>query len=134
MFIKENVNPIKKVTSDCVIRAIARAESKHWLEVFDLLTELAREEYTVLNDKKLYGKYLDSEYERLEVKYTDSYGNKKRYTVKDVCNTSELFKGIYLVSIAGHLTCVINGNLHDIWDCSDKSAYKIWRVKWNEED
>ena len=40
MFTKTNANPKNKRTNDCVIRAIALAENKTWLEVFDELAEL----------------------------------------------------------------------------------------------
>lgn len=123
MFIKENVNPKNKKTGDCVLRAIAKAEDKTWIKVFDELTEIARSKFTVLNNKDAYEFYL-KKYPTIEVKYETSNG-RFRYTVKQVSE----FKGTYIVAVAGHLTCVIDGNIYDTWDCSKKSAYKIWRIK-----
>ncbi len=114
MFIKENINPNGKKTSDCVIRAIAKAENKTWLEVFDLLTNIARKDFSVLNDKQIYGKYL-SKYPNIDVMYIIN-NKKKRLTVKDVCN----LKGIYIISIANHLTVVIDGKYYDTWDCGSQ--------------
>lgn len=124
MFIKENINPKNKKAADCVIRAIAKAENKSWLEVFDLLTEISRKVYSVQNDKIVYAEYL-SNYQKIDVKYESSEGKKKRLTVKDICK----LEGTYIVSIANHLTVVIDGYYYDKWDCGNKSAYVIWKVK-----
>lgn len=123
MFVNENVNPKKHKVADCVVRAIAKAEGKSWLEIFDTLTDLARKEYSVLNDKKVYGKYL-SKYEKIPVMYED-HGRKFRYTVEMICG----WKGTYIVSIANHLTVVKDGKYYDIWDCGDRSSYIIWKVR-----
>lgn len=124
MFVKENLNPKEKKASDCAIRAIAKAEGKDWLTVYDELYELGRKMFDVPNSNKVIDKYL-SKYEKLDVKYEDEYGNMKRFTVKDCCD----FNGTLIVSVASHLTCVKNGNVFDTWDCSRKSAYKIWKIK-----
>lgn len=125
MFRYYNCNPSKKETSDCVIRAIATAEGKTWEEVFEILTDLARQRYTVLNDSEVYSDYLDSKYEKKPVMYPLKNGKKKRYTVKDVSK----WGGTYVVRIANHLTVVKDKTIFDIWDCSDKSSYKIWVIK-----
>jgi len=138
MFVKENVNPKNRLVGDCVIRAIAKAEDKPWLEVFDTLTEIARATFNVPSDKKVYKQYL-KKYDKIDVfKYVDggkvSVVNgvkkietkiKKRYTVDDVCK----MKGTYIISIAHHLTVASNGKLYDTWDCGNRCTYIIWKVK-----
>jgi len=124
MFIKENINPKGKKCGDCVIRAIAKAEQKSWMEIFEELTDIARKSYNVFNDPKVYSDYLKG-YETINVKYFNEFNDKKRYTVNEICN----WKGTYIISIANHLTTVIDGNIYDIWDCSQKSTYKIWKIK-----
>ena len=37
--------------------------------------------------------------------------------------------GVYLVRVEGHLTCVIDNNIIDIWDCRDKIVDLVWEVK-----
>lgn len=123
MFVKENINPKSKKRTDCVIRAIAKAEGKTWLEVYDELTEIGRKHYSVQNDPFIYGKYL-AKYPTIDVKY-EIDGKKKRYTVKDICR----FKGTFIIQIANHLTTVIDGKYYDNWDCGNKSAYRIWKLK-----
>ena len=125
MFIKENLNPKARKTGDCVIRAIAKAEGKSWLYVFDALTIIARNKYSIVNHKHTYEAYLDC-YKIVPCKIETAMGNVK-YTVKEFADTHPM--GTYLISIAGHMTVVIDGNIYDTWDCSNKKAYKIWEVK-----
>ena len=122
MFIKENVNP-KRKTSDCVIRAIAKVFNKDWIVVFDELVAIARRKFTIPSDKIVYEEYLKN-YTTINVK-TEDEGCRKRLTVADVC----CMRGAYIVSIANHMTVVIDGNIYDLWDCSNSSAYKIWKIK-----
>jgi len=123
MFIKENVNPKKKVTGDCVIRAISKAEGKEWLTVFDSLVAISREIFSVPNYKDTIVRYL-SKYPKIDVMHM--VGDKrKRYTVNDVSKWS----GTYLIDVANHMTMTCNGNNYDTWDCGNKCAYRIWKVK-----
>lgn len=121
-FKKHNFNP-KRKTTDCVIRAIVGATNKNWYDVFDKLVEIARSETATPTCKITYETYL-ADCETIPVMYIRYDGKKKRYTVKDVCNMT----GRYIVQVAGHLTPVINGVCYDLYDCTDRSAYKIWRV------
>lgn len=122
-FINENINPKKRKSGDCVIRAIAKAENKSWTDVFESLIEISREEYTVPNDSRVYDRYL-KDYSTINV-FKMVKGKKKRYRVSEIAE----FEGSYVVSIAGHMTAVVDGFIYDIWDCSDSCAYKIWKIR-----
>jgi hypothetical protein len=122
MYVKENVNPKKRVTGDCVIRAITKAENKQWLDVYDELSTIARKNYTLPNNKDSYNEYL-KKYEKINVYHTLK-GKKKRYTVKEVSE----WDGTYIISIANHMTMASNGNYYDLWDCGNRCAYVIWKV------
>ena len=127
VFQNVNINPKGIKTGDCVIRAIANAEGRSWYEVYDDLSKLAREICTSPCNRDCYDKYL-SKYPTVPAMFTNDYGVRKR-------KRPEVFRelghghGTYVVRLAGHLTCVRDGVTEDIWDCSSKSAYKIWRIK-----
>jgi len=123
-FVKENLNPRNRKTSDCVVRAIAKVEGKGWLEIFDALVEIGRKQFALPNSKEVYERYL-KKYKTIGVMYVREDGMKKRYTIADVCK----WRGTYVIAVAGHLASVVDGVLYDTWDCSHRSAYKIWRVK-----
>lgn len=38
-------------------------------------------------------------------------------------------KGRYILNMAGHLTCCIDGVIYDTWDCSQKCVYNAWKVQ-----
>lgn len=38
-------------------------------------------------------------------------------------------KGIYLIRISGHLTCLIDGILYDLWNCLDKPCSLAWEMR-----
>lgn len=123
MFRKENINPKGRKTGDCVVRAIAKAEAKSWIEIYDILVEMGRQLCSLPNNRDVYQEYL-KKYEKVDVFHLVN-GKKKRYTAKDVCQ----WDGAYIVGLANHLT-VIEGNcIVDTWDCGRKSAYTIWKVR-----
>ena len=37
--------------------------------------------------------------------------------------------GIFIVRVEGHLTCVIDNKIMDIWDCREKIVDLVWEVK-----
>lgn len=122
-FAYTNANPKGRKTSDCVVRAISIAENRPWLDVFDELTEIARNDFTLLNSPDCYKKYL-KKYPKVNVFFFDGDDKKKRFKVKDICR----MKGTFIVSVANHLTCVKDGKIHDTWDCGHKSVYEIWKA------
>lgn len=127
MYYKEvNVNPKKKRTGDCVIRAIANAEGIDWYDLYDELCRGARELASVPVWKETYEYYL-YRYPTVSAKYVDANGKTKRLRPRDF--KAHGLTGTYVVRLAHHLTCVRDGVVEDIWDCSDKSAYKIWKIK-----
>ena len=123
MFKEYNINPKKRKTSDCVIRAIATAFEISWDKVFDELVKIAKEKKVAQISKEAYEELLKG-YATIPVKYETPDG-KKRYKPKNIVK----WEGIYILCLAGHLTCVKNHMVYDTFDCSEKSCYKIWKVK-----
>lgn len=37
--------------------------------------------------------------------------------------------GRYILSMAGHWTCCVDGIIYDTWDCSDKCVYNAFEVR-----
>lgn len=117
-FYKYNENPKGKKTGDCVVRAIAYATNKIWLETFDGLAKIARENCDMMSCKGTYEKYLLQQgfIKQKMPKKADG----KRYTIKEFFDKYKFNKPV-IVSVASHLTCVDDNDLVDIWDCSFKS-------------
>lgn len=118
MYIKYNINPDKLSEPDCVCRAISLASGADYESV----------EYMLKSNGAMH----DCEdlclecYEKMlcEIGYPEIDAEDK--SVSDLCRIHSNDK--ILVRIEGHLTCCINGNCYDIWDCTDRKADKYWLV------
>lgn len=128
-FCQYNNNPSHKDgkrydKGDCVIRAFAMAADITWLEAFDLLVGNARKTYNVLNDKTNYEKvFKDFGFERKSVKVV---AGMKRMTLEDFCKKHK--KGHFIVSVANHLTAVVDGVCYDQWNPANKCVYTYYEL------
>ena len=115
-----NVNPLNKKELDCVCRAISLA---------------LNEDYYIIEDKlKLVGKLFECEalcmccYRFLldnvyDLQRIEDY---KGVTINEFINSFS--KGIYIIRVEGHLTCVIDSVCYDIWDCTNEIVDIVWKV------
>ena len=51
----------------------------------------------------------------------------KGMTVEEFANHFPI--GVFIVRVEGHLTCVIDNNIIDIWNCKDEIVDLVWEVK-----
>lgn len=114
-----NLNPYKKKTGDCVIRAIACALGIDWEEASDLLYSVAR---NIGCEMSCIGCY-SSLFRELRLKELPVQG-------KSVGDTADSFpENILLIRIQGHLTCARYGCIFDIWDCRNEIVDRAWLVE-----
>ena len=120
-----NNNPKGIKAGDCVVRSISLASEETWDNVYVGLCELGLKLKDMPNNKRVFEKYLQIKgYEKLKMpKHEDN----TRYNVKELAR--ELPHGNYIVSVANHLTCIIDGVIHDTWNCVHKSVGNYWKVK-----
>jgi hypothetical protein len=112
-----NANAKGRFTNDCVVRAISLAEDKTWNETYNELSEIAQINGIILDDVEFVEPFLDSRYKR--ACYRETY-------VGDFIEQHP--KGVYLITMNGHITCVIDGVLYDTFDCRDKIMWCAWTV------
>ena len=97
MFIELNSNPITARVGDCVIRAIAAAET----------------DLPISNT--VWGRYLnDRNYKYFSVPNTCPFC----YSVKDFCKDNP--NGTFVLGTGKHAICIIDGNYYDSWDSGDE--------------
>ena len=113
-----NANARGKFVNDCVIRAISVAEGKTWDETYEELSSIAQKKGIILDDVNFVEPLLDSRYKRecFEEKYVGEFAE-------------EHTKGIYLITMNGHITCCIDGIIYDTFDCRDRKMWCSWKVK-----
>lgn len=111
MYIYLNPNPKKRLVGDCVIRAIAIFQNRSWIEVFDDITNLARNMYDMPSSNEVWGRYLlNSGYAKKICK--DEY-NLNDFTFYHPC-------GNFIIGTGTHVVCVKNGDYYDTWDSGDE--------------
>lgn len=120
MFRYYNMNPLHRNVNDCSVRAIALAKEKSWDETYVELAEYARREGITFSEIEFINDYLNERYQSFEPPH-------KLYTLKDFLDLN--LKGRWLITMSGHITCVINGVCYDTFDCRDKVIWNIYKVK-----
>jgi hypothetical protein len=117
-----NANPKDYITSDCVYRALALALGKAWREVVMELAETAlttgRSPASVENMDAYLKKH------GFVKKPQPKHQSGKKYTGAEFCREH---KETVIMNIGGHhVTCSANGQIHDIWDCTNKCVGNYW--------
>lgn len=113
-----NANPLGKIQSDCVIRAISTVEGKTWDETYEELSDIAQEQGILLDDVNFVEPLLDSKYKRV------CHKNK---TVGEFAYENPYKK--YLITMPGHITACIYGVIYDTFDCRNRKMWCAWEVK-----
>lgn len=112
-----NVNPENNNIEDCTIRAISVAEGISWDEAYDNLSDSARDLGLMINSVEAIEEYLDERYLRVPF-YTK--------TVGEFINTHP--KGIYLITMPGHITVLKNGINYDTFNSANRIMWSAWKV------
>lgn len=105
---------------DCVIRAIAIATETDYKEVVEDTWEFTKKYGCPINWRKIWQLYLEKiGWEK--VKAPKFKGRKAR--------AKDLPKGRFIAQQATHLSAIVDGKPHDIWDTSDRMVYCYYRKK-----
>lgn len=115
-FIEYNNNPKNKKTCDCVVRALALATGRPYVDVYKELFEISLKTGYMLNEKRVEDKFLEQNgfVKHKQPRKSDN----TKYTIKEadkICTDR-----IIIVRCAGHLTCIKDGAVYDLWDCRSK--------------
>lgn len=113
-----NANPLGRFKSDCVVRAISKAEGQSWDKTYKKLSEIAQHQGNLIDDVEFVESYLDRRYKR-----ACHYSK----TVNEFLH--EFSEGTYLITMHGHITVVIDGVLYDTFDCRNRRMWCAWKVK-----
>ncbi len=118
MYKFHNNNSLGLFTDDCTIRAISTATNNTWNDTYEHLSNVARLNGTMMDDKDFIIDYLDSRYERvIDIPYL----------VGEVAGFYA--DNILLITMNGHITCSRYGTIYDSFDCRDRVAEYCWIVK-----
>lgn len=127
VYFQPNDKDIRDKVGDCQIRALAKVLDKTWLEVFDIITPICREQQVMdifscdLNKTKEALRILGLEYTGVSNKK-----GSKRPTVDSFAKTHKV--GRYIVSVAHHVVAVVDGKYYDTWDSGDCCLYGYYQL------
>lgn len=124
MWVRTNSNPKHKEVSDCVIRALVIALNARWLDIYDDLCELGRQEYNMPSADAVWGKYL---YMRGFEPFLLPNSCPKCLTIKQFCMIYP--RGRFIIGTGSHAVAVIDGDYYDSWDSGDQIPSFFWKIK-----
>ena len=121
-----NNNPKNRQVGDCVTRAISKALNQDYaVTILELAHFQAITGYPV-DEQGCYGEYL---------KYKDwvkckqpILPNGKKVRGKDFFLMNRYIPCILHIG-SGHISCIVDGKIHDIWDCSNEYVGNFWIPK-----
>lgn len=113
-----NKNSHNNFIDDCVIRAISTLTSRTWKDVYTELSFLAGEKGLMFDNVEFVETYLDERYRR-QCHYSKTVGEFAR----------EYPNGKYAVTMDGHITAVINDDVIDSFDPSNRVMRCAWYIK-----
>lgn len=117
-----NANPLNRMVNDCSVRAISLATNTSWDETFDKLSHFAKRKGITFSEVEFINDYLAERYPQ----YKPKEGGEIR-TLGDFLDLR--LPGRWLVTMAGHITCVIDGVCYDTFDPSDRYIWSIYQVE-----
>lgn len=124
MWIQVNPNPAHKEVPDCVVRAISIALNMRWIDIYDDLCELGREEYNMPSADAVWGKYL---YEIGFEPFLLPESCPNCVTVRAFCSMYP--RGIFIIGTGSHAVAVIDGDYYDSWDSGNEVPSFFWRIR-----
>lgn len=116
-----NMNPRGRNVNDCTVRAISLATDRSWDEVYRELSHYAQLQCIMPDDVNYIDHYLETDFKTIYL-----CREKCRQTVGDFVECNPY--GIFLITMSGHITCVIDGVIYDTFDPSDRFIWGVYKV------
>lgn len=121
MFRYYNANPRQRRVNDCTVRAISKATGHSWDEAYDDLSNFAQVQCIMPDEVEYIDEFLERNFKRI---YSS---RKERITVNEFLEKNP--KGTFLITMAGHITCAIDGCIYDTFDPGERYVWQVFEVK-----
>lgn len=122
-----NPHPQGKIVKDCAKRAITLATGKDYKEVQrELNRTKAITHCDIYNRPKNIKYYIEHVLKCRKISYPAEKGKSR---MNGLVFAIDHPTGRYILRMAGHLSCCIDGKILDTWDCSEKCVYNAWKVE-----
>lgn len=121
MFKYYNANPRHRRVNDCTIRAISLATKQTWDATYSKMSDFAQSQAIMLDEVAYIDEYLDRNFLKVYSRKRDSY-----LTVGDFVRKNP--RGVYLITMNGHITCAIDGIVYDTFDPTSRLIWDAYKV------
>lgn len=113
-----NANSHGNLVNDCTVRAISLATYRSWDDTYKELANEARKKGLMMDSTEFIESYLDERY------YRECF---HETTLDEFISTH--LNGIYIISMPGHLSAVIDGVNYDTFDPKSRIIWCAWEVE-----
>ena len=129
MYIYHNAHPKGLRVGDCVKRAITKATGLDYDEVTRELNRFKKitGAKSFNSDRNCYD-YVEKVLKRKKLSFPAQVGQ-PRMNGHTFCE--EYQSGAYILNMAHHWSCCVDGVIYDTWDCRDKCVYTAYKIDLN---
>lgn len=126
MFEFYNPHPQQKIVEDCVKRALTKASGKTYQEVTNELNRIKRDQgASKYNVNSVWKAYVEDVLHGKKMSFPAVKGQSRMNGARFCL---EYAVGTYVLNMAGHLSCCVNGVIYDTWDCREKCVYTAYEI------
>ena len=112
---------------DDVVRAICKVLDKTWSEAYELLDNIAKKNFTTINDKTVVNELLANKLGYEYITYGKPKVGEKRPVIEDFIKENN--KGSYVIYLRDYYVTVVDGIVYDISNLSDEAIYSYWKKR-----
>ena len=126
MFVYYNAHPKNLLVGDCVKRAISKAANMDYMEV-----QRALNRYKKITGASSFNanynphKYVENVLHAKKLSFPAVKGSPRMNGAR-FCEAFP--KGRYILNMANHWSCCVDGVIYDTWDCSEKCVYTAYQI------
>lgn len=126
MFEFYNPHPQQKIVEDCVKRAFTKASGKTYQEVTNELNRIKRAQgASKYNVNSVWQAYVTDVLNGKKMSFPAVKGQSRMNGARFCLEYSV---GTYILNMAGHLSCCVDGVIYDTWDCREKCVYTAYEI------
>lgn len=124
-FVYRNPHPNGCNVGDCVKRAFTIVTGEDYREISRQLNRIKRElNAEAYNSDEVWWEFVNRRGWKAET--YQAVKGQKRMNGERFCESHPV--GKYILVMAGHLSCCVDGTIYDTWDCSGKCVYRSIKV------
>lgn len=122
-----NANPHKRITGDCVLRAVCTGLNLAYYDCMDMLVDMSKKSgYSILS-KECVKKLLDEK--GISMQKQPRKADNTKYTGEEFCKKIAKKDKRYIAHIGGgHMVAIVDKKVQDIWNSTGGCIGNYWEI------